>query len=116
ELYTSDKQNLYKPASYPSYLDLRERNEVFSGLAAYGVMQFKLRSAEQVELVWGETVSGNYFDVLGVRPFRGRAFLPEEDQTPGAQPVAVVSHGLWHRRFSADPELIGTTVVLNNVT
>ena len=116
ELYTSDKQKLYQPASYPSYLDLRERNEVFSGLAAYGVMQFKLGGTEQVELVWGESVSGNYFDVLGMRPVMGRTFLPEEDQPTGANPVVVVSCGLWHRRFSADPELIGKTLVLNNTT
>jgi predicted permease len=116
ELYTSDQQSLYQSISYPSYLDLRERNEVFSGLAAYGVMQFKLGGAEQVEQIWGEAVSGNYFDVLGVRPFLGRAFPPEEDQMPGAHSVAVVSHALWHRRFSADPELIGKPLVINKLT
>jgi putative ABC transport system permease protein len=69
ELYSSDQQSLYQSMSYPSYLDFRERNEVFSGLAAYGVaMQFKLRSADQVSWSGGESVSGNYFDVLGVRP------------------------------------------------
>ena len=61
----------YQTSSYPSYLDFRERNEVFTGLAAYGVAwQFKLGGAAGVEQVWGEVVSGNYFDVLGVRAHR----------------------------------------------
>jgi putative ABC transport system permease protein len=115
ELYVSDHESLYRPASYPSYLDFRERNEVFTGLAAYRVELFKLGSGEHIEGIVGETVSGNYFDVLGVRPFKGRAFLPEEDRTPGAHPVAVISHSLWLRRFNADPEVIGKTITLNNV-
>jgi predicted permease len=53
--------------------------------------------------------------VLGVRPLPGRAFLPEEDRTPGAHPVAVISHSLWRGRFNADPEVIGKTITLNNV-
>jgi predicted permease len=116
ELYTSDQRDLYHPTSYPSYVDLRERAEVFTGLAAYDVAQFKLGGVEQVEQVWGETVSGNYFEVLGVRPIKGRAFLPEEDQTPGTHPVAVISSGLWQRRFNSDPEIVGQTIILNNLT
>jgi macrolide transport system ATP-binding/permease protein len=116
ELYTSDHESLYNYTSYPSYLDFRERNEVFTGLAAYRGTLFKMGSGEQVEEVLGETVSGNYFDVLGVRPFKGRAFLPEEDRTPGSHPVAVISHSLWLRRFNADPDVIGKTITLDNVT
>jgi putative ABC transport system permease protein len=113
ELYTSDQRHPYQATSYPSYLDFRERNEVFTGLAAYGIRQFKLGGAEQVEQMWGEAVSGNYFDVLGVRPFKGRAFLPEEDLTPGTHPVVVISYGLWQRRLQSDPEIIGKTITLN---
>lgn len=68
---------------------------------------------DEVEQVWGEAVSGNYFDVLGVKAFQGRTFSPEEDRTPGAHPVAVISHGMWQRRFGADPALIGKTITLN---
>src|SRR5262249_28092524 len=67
--------------------------------------------AEKVRI---EMVSGNYFDVLGVRAAEGRTFSPEEDQTPGAHPVAVLSYGLWRRRFGADPGLIGKTVMLHD--
>ena len=115
EFYTGDHKSPYRKTSYPRYLDFRERNEVFTGLAAYDLTQFKLGGEEQVEEVWGETVSGNYFDVLGVRPFKGRAFLPEEDRTPGAHPVAVISHSLWQRRFNADPEVIGKAITVNNI-
>jgi putative ABC transport system permease protein len=111
ELYTNGGAT-----SYPAYLDFREHNEVFTGLAAYSLEQFKLGGAEQVEEVKGEIVSGNYFDVLGVRPFKGRAFLLEEDRTPGAHPVAVISHSLWLSRFNSDPDVIGKTITLNNVT
>ena len=51
--------------------------------------------------------------MLGVRPALGRFFLPEEDRTPGTHPVVVISHGLWQRRFGADPAVIGKTVSLN---
>ena len=68
---------------------------------------------ERAERVIGQIVSGNYFAVLGVRPALGRFFLPEEDRTPNTHPVIVISHGLWRRRFGADPAVIGKTVSLN---
>jgi predicted permease len=114
ELYTRDVNQPYHSTSYPSYLDFRERNEVFSGLAAYGINQFRLGGAGEVEQVWGEVVSGNYFDVLGVQAHRGRTFLPEEDQVIGRNPVAVIGYGLWQRRFNSNPGVIGQTVMINN--
>jgi len=99
--------------SYPLYADLRERNEVLSSLAAYFQRPFSLSDGDQSERVIGQIVSGNYFAALGVRPALGRFFLPEEDRTPGAHPVAVISHGLWRRRFGADPAVIGKTISLN---
>ncbi len=113
EIYTSDLSHPYQPTSYPSYLDFRDRNEVLAGLAAYSIGQYKLGGANQVEQVWGEAVSGNYFEVLGVQPYKGRTFLPEEDQVVGRNPVAVIGYGLWQRRFSADPNLVGRTVTVN---
>jgi len=115
EIYTGDRQNPYQTSSYPTYLEFRERNEVFTGLAAYGLgYQFKLGGATDIEQVWGEVVSGNYFDVLGVRALRGRTFLSEEDLVPGRNPVVVIGHGLWQRRFNGDPGVIGTSVTINN--
>jgi predicted permease len=116
ELYTGHKEHPYEATSYPSYLDFRERNEVFSGLAAYSIMQLKLSGNDQVEKVWAETVSGNYFQVLGVQPVLGRAILDDDDRTPGTSPVVVVSHSFWQSRFNSDPQVIGKTITLNNQT
>jgi predicted permease len=66
------------------------------------------------EVVLGAMVSGNYFDVLGIKPPLGRTFLPEEDRTPGTQPVVVLSHSFWRTRFNSDLSLVGQTIVLNN--
>ncbi|MGH9768484.1 MAG: ABC transporter permease [Blastocatellia bacterium] len=99
--------------SYPNYLDTRDRNQSFSGLAAYYFTPLNLSGGGQTERLWGKVVSGNYFSTLGVEFAQGRTFLPEEDRTPGAHPVAVVSHGLWQRRFGGDPNLVGKTVTLN---
>ena len=115
QLYAGHRQQPYQTLSYPSYLDFRDRNDVFSGLAAYGLgWQFKLGGADDVELVWGEPVSSNYFDVLGVRAWRGRMFLPEEGEVPNRNPVVVIGHGLWQRRFAADPAVIGKPIRINN--
>jgi predicted permease len=116
ELYTGHKEHPYETTSYPSYLDFRERNEVFSGLAAYTFMQLKLGGNDQVEKVWAETVSGNYFQVLGVQPVIGRGFVDDDDRTPGTSPVVVVSHSFWQSRFNSDPHVIGKTITLNNQT
>lgn len=115
ELYVSEgEQQPYMTASYPSYLELRDNNQVLTDLAAYSVRQFKLGDTNEVEQIWGEVVSGNYFDVLGVAAQKGRTFTADEDRVPGQHPVAVVSHGLWQRRFNSDPELVGKTITLND--
>ena len=78
--------------SYPMYKDLRDRNDVFSGVIARGSTQMNVSHGEQTERVRGELVSGNFFEVLGVRPWAGRLFTQEDDRTPGAHPVAVLSY------------------------
>jgi predicted permease len=115
ELYVGDRSSPYESASYPSYLELRERNGVLSGLAAYSpAWQFTLNHRSDVQQVWGEVVSANYFDVLGVEPHLGRMFLPEEDGVPGGSPVVVLGYGLWQRRFNGDAGVIGRSVTINN--
>ena len=115
ELYVSEgEQQPYSSTSYPSYLDLRDHNDVLSGLAAYGIRQFNFGDANNVEQIWGEAVSGNYFDVLGVAAQKGRTFSADEDVVPRRDPVAVISHSLWQRRFNSDPELVGKTITLND--
>src|SRR5215217_9199039 len=114
ELYVGEGEQPYQTTSYPSYVELRDRNDVFSGLAAYGIQQFNFGDANEVEQIWGEAVSGNYFDVLGVAAQKGRTFSADEDVVPRRNPVAVISHSLWQRRFHSDPELVGKTVSLND--
>ncbi|MCI0392116.1 MAG: ABC transporter permease [Acidobacteria bacterium] len=99
--------------SYPIYKDYRDQNDVFDGLLAYSENAMNLSEGGQPERIMGALVSGNYFDALGVTPALGRAFLPEEDRIPGTHPVAVVSYGLWQRRFGADPHLVGRAITLN---
>jgi predicted permease len=100
--------------SYPDFKDLHERNEVLSDLALFTQVPISFGNNVRSEVVLGAMVSGNYFDVLGIKPSFGRAFLPEEDRTPGAYPVVVVSHSFWQSRFNSDPSLIGQTIVLNS--
>jgi putative ABC transport system permease protein len=103
----------YNRFSYPNYVDVRDRNQVFESLAAYYFTPFNLSGAGQTERVNGKVVSGNYFSTLGVKMSQGRAFLPEEDRTPNANSVAVIGYGLWQRRFGGDPALVGKTITLN---
>jgi predicted permease len=103
----------YNRFSYPNYVDVRDRNQVFEGLAAYYFAPFNLSGASQTERVFGKVVSGNYFSVLGVEMGLGRGFLPEEDRIPDAHPVVVISHGLWQRRFGGDPSMVGKTITIN---
>jgi len=99
--------------SYPNYKDYRDRNTVFSGLVLYSPIEATLTGESQPEDVPGQIVSGNYFDVLGVKPVIGRTFLPDEDRVPGAQAVVVISYAFWTRRFAASRSAIGATLGLN---
>ena len=114
ELYVGEGEQPYQTTSYPSYLDLRDRNDVLSGLAAYGIQQFNFGDANEVEQIWGEAVSGNYFDVLGVAAQKGRTFSADEDVVPRRNPVTVISHSIWQRRFNSDPDVVGKTITLND--
>jgi predicted permease len=114
-VFTSDRTNpgfLYN--SYPNYRDYRDRNTVFSGLALYTPIQATLTGESESGDVQGQIASGNYFDVLGVKPVLGRTFLPEEDRVPGAQAVVVIGYAFWTRRFAASRSAIGATLGLNN--
>jgi predicted permease len=98
--------------SYPTYLDIRDRNQVFSSYAALRVMPMALSRTAENARIWGYLVSGNYFDTLGIRPFRGR-FIAAEDDGPSPSPVAVLSYTCWQQRFGADPNIIGQSAKLN---
>lgn len=114
-LYTSDYSgSQYSASSYPDFADFRDRSDVFEDIAAFTEISATLRTENHADRAFGLLVSGNYFDLLGVKAARGRTFQPEEDQTPGTHPVLVISHKLWQKRFAGDPSLIGKTVFLNN--
>jgi predicted permease len=100
--------------SYPDYRDYRDHLTSLAGLAATQPEPLSVGEEDHAEQVWGELVSGNYFAVLGVKPALGRAFLPEEyGDKPGAFPIAVISYGLWRRRFNSDPQAVGKTIRVN---
>src|ERR1044072_7936883 len=81
--------------SYPMYKEIRDKNNVFAGVLARYPISLSVSGEGQTERADGELVSGNYFEVLGVRPALGRVFNQEDDRTPGAHPVVVLSHAFW---------------------
>jgi macrolide transport system ATP-binding/permease protein len=99
--------------SYPDYVDYRDQNSVFSGVIAEDMVQAAIGTENESDVIWGQVVSGNYFDVLQVTPAMGRTFAPEEDKTPGLHPVVVISHSLWERRLGSDAQIVGKTIDLN---
>jgi predicted permease len=99
--------------SYPMYLDLRDRNEVFAGLLAGFHVQVNVAGQGQSQLAEGMLVSGNYFQVLGVRPFLGRILTSQDETTPGANPVTVLSYGYWTQHFGSDPNILNKQLAVN---
>ena len=102
------------PTSLPNYEDYRDQNSVFSSLAA-DTFPIPLNwggQAEPVQLL-GDLVSANFFDVLGVKAYRGRTFSPDEGKKPGGDPVVVLSYALWAHRFGSDDKAIGQTISLD---
>src|SRR5262245_2722648 len=99
--------------SRPNFLDLRDQQSVFSGAVLTGFTPLSLSGSGEPEQLFAQIVSGNYFDVLGPPLAAGRTFRPDEDQQLGAHPVVVLSHGLWVRRFAADPGIVGKALTLN---
>ncbi len=100
--------------SYPDFSDYRNQATVFEAMSAEDMTPVALDADNQSDIIWGQVVSGSYFNVVQVKPLMGRTFLPDEDKTPGANPVVVISHSLWQRRFDADPNIVGQTIRLSN--
>ena len=99
----------FRGFSYPTYLDIRQQNSVFSGLAAHNLAMVGLGDNGNTRRAFTDVVSANFFSVLGVRPILGRAFQPEEE-TPGREsPVAIVSYNYWKRK-GLDPTVLGSTI------
>jgi len=113
-VYTRDIKNPgHLPCSYDNYRDYRDRNGVFASLALYTSLGLSLTDRTEPAPVIGQLVSGNYFDVLGVRPAIGRVFRREEDQKPGSGPIVVISHLLWQRHLGGNPKILGKIIHIN---
>ncbi|MFN7998813.1 MAG: ABC transporter permease [Bryobacteraceae bacterium] len=99
--------------SYPDYLDLRDRNRSFDGLAGFTVEQVALDTGKNPALAWVNAVSGNYFDVLKIQPYLGRFFHTADEHGPDSAPYIVLGYAYWRTHFGADPSVTGRIVRLN---
>ena len=108
-----NERSQYRPISYPRFTFLNERSRSFSGIAAFTNEIFSFTGRGDPEQLLSARVSWNFFNVLGIRPFLGRAFLPEED-LPGGKNVALISHSLWMSRFGGVPGVIGQNIALDS--
>src|SRR5580658_1508127 len=113
-VYTVDPRNPgLLGVSFLNFKDYRDHNGVFSNLTLYSPITVNLTGQGAPRLVVAHMVTANYFATLGVKPVLGRAFLPEEDVTPGANAVAVISYGFWTRLFAADPHVTSRSFVID---
>jgi putative ABC transport system permease protein len=111
---TAPKRGLASLGISPlNFLDWREQNRVFTGVAAYHSDSYSVSEGGDPEQLSGANTSHNAFEILGVAPILGRTFTAEEDR-PGNDMVVILGHGLWKRRFGAKPEIIGRKITLNN--
>jgi predicted permease len=115
QVFSQDRKDpkKYRGFSYPAYLDVRDRNSVFSGVMAHNLAMVGLGEKGNTRRAFTDVVSANYFTVMGVNPILGRAFRPEEE-TPGRDAaVAIVSHNYWSKH-GLDPALLGSTITIDN--
>ena len=106
---------LRAPVSYPDYVDYAEQTKSFSGMAAAtGTTEFSLSTSGEPEIIIGEYVTGNYFEVLGVSALKGRTFQKAEGQIP--TPVVVLSEHLWRTRFDSDSSIVGQQIPINGLS
>ena len=100
-------------ASYPYYEYLRNRSRTLEGVGAWGKVSLTIQAGAEGAPANGSLVSGNFFSLLGIRPALGRFFAPEEDRTPMAHPVIVLSNAFWRKWFAGDVGVIGRTIAVN---
>jgi predicted permease len=104
------------PISYLNLRDIGDRNQVFESVAGHSSpTTLTLLEGGRPRRLFGELVTGNYFATLGVRPFKGRFFLPDEDASPGAAPVLVLAHAAWQSRFGGVGDIVGRTLRINGL-
>jgi predicted permease len=108
--FGGDSKNYF---SYPMYKDLREKNQVFTGILAADKASVGLSWHNQAESEDAEVVSGNYFELLGLRPTLGRLFNAQDETTKGANAVVVLSYNYWKTRFAGETGVVGQTLLVN---
>lgn len=99
--------------SLPDAKDLTADTQVFQGIIGSQIEAVSVRLDASPEWLWAQTTTANFFDVLGVAPILGRGFQANEADSPGGNTVAVISHGLWTRRFHSDPSIVGRTLEIS---
>lgn len=100
--------------SYPNFVDWRSMNRTFANMAAYRPSGFDLSGSGEPERLEGEMISHGFFEILGVSPVLGRTFSADEDRL-GANPTAMISEGLWRRKFGSAGDIIGQRLILNGI-
>ena len=103
----------YPAFSYPEVTDVRDWNTVFSSVAAWTALNFGMENNDATRPVWGYAVSGQYFEVVAVKPLLGRLLVRADDDHPGASEAAVLSWAGWKSYFGGDPNVVGKTIRLN---
>ena len=101
------------PIAYANFLDWQRQAKSFEHMAVHRGTEFTVDTADGAERIPGEQITSEFFPTLGVRPLVGRDFLPSDDRQ-GAEPVVLISYGLWQRRFGGDPSIAGKTVTLGD--
>src|SRR6185503_14867755 len=104
---------LLQQGSFAEYSHLRSRTQTLDDVAAWGKVTLTLSSGQEGTIVAANMVSGNYFDMLGVPPTLGRSEAPNENRTPLAQPVIVVSRAFWSTRLGGNPDVVGHSILVN---
>src|SRR3954470_4049355 len=114
QVFSQDKKNpkSFRAFSYPTYTDIRDQNNVFSGVFAHETTVVGVGEKKSTRRVMADIVSSNYFSVLGVPPAYGRAFLPEEEKPGRGERVAIVSYSYWQKQGS-DPGVLGRAVTIS---
>src|SRR3984957_9102343 len=111
--FGGDSEGRHNYFSYPMYKDLRDHNQVFSGMLASDKTGVGGSWHNQAENQDAEVVTGNYFQMLGLKPAAGRLLTPQDDTAKNANPVLVLSYNYWKTRFAASRDVVGQTVLIN---
>ncbi len=111
QLYSIEQRQLFN--SYPDFRDFRDRSRGFDGVAAYGITEAGIKLGESSTLVWDIESSGDYFDVMGIKPYLGRFFHRSDEHGPDSAPYVVLSYPYWKTRFQGDRNVVGRTVEIN---